>query len=241
MLWFYWISGEYSVVLRRTFKGSSRKKSIAAAFGKSSSDGATLFDAVEEGDTKRLRRLIRQGADLEAQNGDGETALFLAASVGDYDAIRILIESGAEVDARSKFSSATALMAAAQNGDRDALRLLIRSGADVNARKRDETSALMMSAMFGHKACIEDLIAAGADIFAKDVHGFMARMFAEGFEECEEVLIEAEHQHEAATHGPHDAATSLKKALTGAGRRTVKKRRAIQKEVTVQAPPAKRK
>ena len=46
-----------------------------------------------------LRRLLAAGADLEARNGAGQTALLVAVAVGRLDTLEVLLEAGADVHA----------------------------------------------------------------------------------------------------------------------------------------------
>ena len=46
---------------------------------------APVADAAMRGDTAQVRALIKQGADVNASQGDGMTALHWAASRGDAD------------------------------------------------------------------------------------------------------------------------------------------------------------
>ncbi len=47
------------------------------------------------------RLLIKKGADVNAKNNDGETALMLASLNGNFEAANLLIEKGADVNAKS--------------------------------------------------------------------------------------------------------------------------------------------
>jgi len=58
-----------------------------------------LLQAVEAGDLPRVQAHLAAGADCEARNADGATALMLAAHAGRLDVVRALIEAGADVNA----------------------------------------------------------------------------------------------------------------------------------------------
>ena len=55
-----------------------------------------LFKAAEDGDASWVCDLIAVGADLEAKNDDGRTALMLAASNGHANVARELLKAGAD-------------------------------------------------------------------------------------------------------------------------------------------------
>ena len=66
-----------------------------------------LHEAVADKDIRRVRRLLRQGADVNAPDEDGATPLHYAAAEGDIQVIRLLLEAGAApCPARSSESAA---------------------------------------------------------------------------------------------------------------------------------------
>lgn len=101
---------------------------------------AARLDLVDE--------LIDLGADLEARNTDGNTALWLACFGGDAALVARLIEAGARLDHQND-NGATALMYCASSG-RDALvGLLLGAGADASLRTLDDFRAVDLAATAG--------------------------------------------------------------------------------------------
>ncbi len=95
-----------------------------------------LHMSAEKGHEKCIRVLLDSGADIDAVNGTGLTALHLAARNGHIDVMKTLLKHDAYVDATDE-SGWTALHHAANNDCEAVVRLLTNWGADLNAKARD--------------------------------------------------------------------------------------------------------
>jgi ankyrin repeat protein len=62
-----------------------------------------LIDAVTKNDLDEVRRLLNNGADLNA--GEGMTALMYAAQGGHFEVAKLLVENGADVNKKDRFVS----------------------------------------------------------------------------------------------------------------------------------------
>ena len=89
--------------------------------------------AVRAGDVARLEALADAGADINALDDHGQTALMNAARDGRMDVVRWLIARGAELDHTAKFHL-SALMLAVINGRDAIVGLLVDAGADRSIR-----------------------------------------------------------------------------------------------------------
>ncbi|NQS99984.1 MAG: ankyrin repeat domain-containing protein [Candidatus Omnitrophica bacterium] len=74
-----------------------------------------LIEAARVGDTVKVKQLLKQGADVNAKDKDGWTALIEAAAKGHTDTVKALIDAGADVNAKDKYGE-TAPMNAATGG-----------------------------------------------------------------------------------------------------------------------------
>jgi len=90
-------------------------------------------EAVTRGDVAAVRALLQDGADVDARDRHGQTALMLAAHAGHDDVIAVLLEHGAALDVTAKFGL-SALMLAIVAGHPETARLLARVGADRSLR-----------------------------------------------------------------------------------------------------------
>lgn len=133
-------------------------------------DPKLLLDAAERGDAAEIKRLLAAGADVNAADKDGGTALDAAAYYGHADCVKILLAAGADVHAVN-IDGWTALMAAANRGKTEVVKLLLAAGADVNAAANAGQTVLMVAVINGHVEVVKVLLAAGANPKAVDKSG----------------------------------------------------------------------
>lgn len=120
--------------------------------------------------------LIKSGADVNARNIRGITALMQAASEGHNKTVKLLIESRADVNAQEA-SGLTPLMFSIP-GKTETMKLLINSGADVNRATSTGRTALISAARSGDADAVKLLLDKGADIRVKDSWGRNAATYA---------------------------------------------------------------
>jgi ankyrin repeat protein len=150
-----------------------------------------VADAVMRGDEAALRALLAEGADVDAPQADGATALHWAVYHGDAAAADLLIEAGANVSAANR-NGATPLSLASINGDAAMLSALIEAGADPNERQSLGQTPLMLAARTGNPDALTVLLDHGADVNARESQrGTTALMWAaeQAHPEAVEVLI----------------------------------------------------
>src|SRR5687768_15593663 len=66
-------------------------------------DDARVADAVMRADRASVRTLLAQGANVNAPQPDGTTALHWAARMGDVDTARLLLKAGAKASATTRY------------------------------------------------------------------------------------------------------------------------------------------
>src|SRR5262245_59606564 len=103
---------------------------------------APVADAAMRGDVEAVRALSKQGADVNAAQGDGMTALHWAAETGSVEIAQILITAGASSSAVTRHGSFTPLHVAARAGRADIVKVLLAAGADANAKTATGATAL---------------------------------------------------------------------------------------------------
>jgi Ankyrin repeats (3 copies) len=101
-----------------------------------------LWRLAETNDTGQLEEILARGADIDARNVDGVTALMRAAYNGRIKMVRALIGHGADLNA-TRVDGFTPLGLAAFFGHTDVVKVLVESGADLSQATRFSTSAQM--------------------------------------------------------------------------------------------------
>ncbi|MEE2637990.1 MAG: ankyrin repeat domain-containing protein [Acidobacteriota bacterium] len=130
-----------------------------------------VADATRKGDIERVRELLRDGADVNAPQVDGSTALHWAVQWDDVETASLLLEAGANIAAVNE-AGATPMQLAAINGSARFLKLLLDAGADVNASLSPHgDTALMMAARTGALDAIQTLLASGAQVNTTETWG----------------------------------------------------------------------
>jgi ankyrin repeat protein len=137
---------------------------------------ALILAARKAGNSRTVQFLLDRGADPNATNVLGVTALMAAAAAPDLDSVRILLDHGADVNARPNMDingfawggGRTALMWAAFLGDESLLKLLLERGANVNELTVGG-GALAQAAWGGHAGAARLLLDAGAQVDQRDL------------------------------------------------------------------------
>ena len=129
-----------------------------------------LFTAIKDNDLKNVKRCLKAGADPNAQDELGMTALHEASRTGKTAIVRLLIEHGADPNARWT-NNITSLDWACAWGYIAIARLLLDAGADVNARNNDCCTPLHWACLNRHTAIARLLLERGADPGAQDANG----------------------------------------------------------------------
>jgi len=152
-----------------------------------------VADAAERGDLEAVRGLLRQGADVNAAQGDGMTALHWAASRGDVAMAEVLVYAGANVGAATRIGRHTPLHLASRMAHAPMVRLLIGSGSDPDAATESGASPLHLAAASGNADAVLALVEHGAVVDAREhAFGQTPLMFAaaRGRTDAVKVLLE---------------------------------------------------
>ena len=130
---------------------------------------APVADAARAGDREAVKSLMKEGADVNAPQGDGMTALHWAAERGDIELANILIYGGANVGAVTRIGQYTPLHVAARTGSAAVVKALVAAKADVAAKASPSgVTALHLAATGGDIETITALLDSKAEVNAPE-------------------------------------------------------------------------
>lgn len=115
-----------------------------------------LVDAARHGFIHIVKFLAQKGANVNAKDTSGETALVAASKKGHEPTVRVLLEHGADVNVQKDL----ALVHAVCDGSPSMVDLLLKHGAEV---KVQVSSVLYTASILGHQPVVEILLKHGVD------------------------------------------------------------------------------
>lgn len=128
-----------------------------------------VADATMRRDTAAVRALLKQGADVNAAQNDGMTALHWAAQHGDAATARMLVSAGARLEATTRNGNYTPLHVASRAGRAPVVKALLEAGANANAATSSGgATALHFAAAQGSVEAITALLAHGASVDVRE-------------------------------------------------------------------------
>lgn len=165
--------------MRSWLRFSSLVAIVALSVALNARSNAPVADAAMAREREAVKALLKSGADVNAAQGDGMTALHWAARNGDAELTQMLLFAGASVKATTRLGGYTALMMAAEQGHANVIAALLSGGADAKAANALGTTPLMLAAAAGNPQAITTLVENGAELEAREkTFGQTPLMFA---------------------------------------------------------------
>ena len=149
-----------------------------------------LTVAASLGYSSEIERLVKQGAEIDAENAEGATPIFFAIINRKPEAVKTLIRLGADVN-KVSFRGETPLLLSISVRDIGIAEALIRGGADVNYQNKAFVTPIHYASIYGLYDFVDLLLYYEADLDDKDVDGttpLMAAVWA-GYPDVAELLI----------------------------------------------------
>jgi uncharacterized protein len=166
---------------------------------------AALRDAAWADDVATARRLVAQGADVDAKDETQQSAYLVATSEGYIDLLELTLAAGADVDAKDSWNG-TGLIRAAERGHHLVVGRLLRAGIDKDHVNRIGYQAVHEAVWFGADApdevsTVQVLVAGGVELGRPSVtEGLTPLEMARerGYRTLERVLTAADGHRPAA-------------------------------------------
>jgi uncharacterized protein len=130
----------------------------------SPSPNLLLIQSARLGNHRQITAALERGADVNATDAQGTSALMFAAQKGVPQLVDLLIAAGADVNLHRRQFGTTALMFAAAANRIAVVNQLLAKGVNVNAANEDGSTALMGATLAGAKEIVALLLIAGADV-----------------------------------------------------------------------------
>ncbi len=128
-----------------------------------------VADAAMHRDAEAVRALLLNGADVNAAQGDGMTALHWAARNDDVQIARMLVYAGANVGATTRLGDYTPLHLAAKSGSAAVVATLLEAGASATATtSTGRAQPIHFAAAAGSAESVAALLRSGADPDARE-------------------------------------------------------------------------
>ncbi len=178
-----------------------------------------LIIASQFGHLDLVNLLLERGADVNAKNGSGNTALHLAILYNSSDVVMALINAGADIDAVNnknvsaldilpttkklkgtdawkalmKHKLQPSFLKLCRSGSVEEINEAIEAGVNVNASNKISATALIFAAKENTPEVVELLVKAGAELDSQDIYGNTALIYATSYnsEEVVKVLLDS--------------------------------------------------
>jgi hypothetical protein len=149
-----------------------------------------LHEAIQDGDTGLLNKLLLNSPDLELPNETGRKPLYLAAELGFLQGVVALLQAGADVESSNSVNSDfnTALQQAADKNFIRVAELLIQKGAQIDSRDAGGDTPLLNAVKKRLPDMVQLLLTHGADRTIEDWNGSTVAKLARGSAEISALL-----------------------------------------------------
>ncbi len=154
----------------------------------------TLAAAACIGDLEQAQRLIKDGADVNANGFWGCKPLMAATRGGNLDVIKALLEKGADINSHNGAGETALMLALRSECQADVVKLLLEKGADVNARsQRGETALMMVVKEEDQPDVLKMILEKGADVNASSKEGKTALKIASAYVRLDSIKLLKAH------------------------------------------------
>ena len=122
-----------------------------------------LIGAAERNDVELVKRLLRDGAGVQARDQQGRTALMAATYHNHVEVAKLLIQAGSDVNTQDAMQNSPLLLAGA-SGYLDILRMTLAADPDFTIYNRYGGTALIPACERGHVDVVKALLKTTIDV-----------------------------------------------------------------------------
>ncbi len=141
------------------------KDNAVAAANDDDGDNALMYAALYS-TVECMEKLLQKGADPNAKNKLGETAILWCSH--DIEKTNLLLKYKADVNSKTTDGNTAFLAACVGNNQSEMIKLLLKHGADPNLVNNKKATSLMRVAIYGDTVTARILLDRGVDINAKN-------------------------------------------------------------------------
>jgi uncharacterized protein len=124
-----------------------------------------LVVAAGTGQLEEVKRLLQEGASVDAKDAVGNTALLAAALTNRVAVAEVLMEAGSDVNEPDRRQQSAYLVATSEVGDEPRLlELTLEHGADVDAKDSYDGTGLIRAAERGYVRIVRRLLETDVDV-----------------------------------------------------------------------------
>ena len=164
---------------------------LFTSFAFAETHAAALMEAASTDNDVAVARHIRAGADVNARDEHGATALAWSVVRGNSTNVELLLKAGADPNITNELGIAP-LYLAIENGFVALAARLLDSGADANLARENGETPLMTAARRGQTDIVSALLKRGADVNARTrKFGQTALMWATGHPDIVRLLLQS--------------------------------------------------
>ena len=160
-------------------------------FGAVAAGECPLCKAAHKGDMVEVKRLLAAGADVNAVDKGGWSALMFAVFWGRSEVVKILLDADANPNVVSNAGSTALIHSGFFDSNVEVVKMLLDAGAYVDTTDKNGWTALMFAAYRNHAEVAKVLLHAGANPDMKNHAGKTAWDYIKGKKRMEYVFERA--------------------------------------------------
>ena len=146
------------------------REGVDLNFGDEKENRTPLMIAAANGNLELMKLFLEKGAEVDAVDKNGTTAIYYAILRNKPAAVKFLIEKNTDINHKST-TDLTPLMGAARMKRAEIIPILLKAGAKINEQNQSKITALHFAVASGDKETVKAILKGKPDINLKDKRG----------------------------------------------------------------------